>query len=75
MNALLLIWLAMRIVSFALLSFVTIYIVGGYGWSELWQAMTLQDLAPYFQSPIASSICAILWVVWAAVSWKFLFGK
>jgi hypothetical protein len=43
MNGLLGIWLVMRVVSFALLTFVLVFMVGGHGWAATGRAITFME--------------------------------
>ena len=75
MNGLFGIWLAMRVVSFALMAFILVFIIGGHGWSATGRAIAFMEPGLLVESPIAFGICAVIWLAWGIASWRFLFGK
>ena len=75
MNGLLGIWLVMRVVSFALLAFILVFMVGGQGWAATGRAITFMEPALLVESPFGFGICAAIWLAWGIASWRFLFGK
>ena len=75
MNGLVGIWLAMRVVSFALMAFILVFIIGGHGWAATGRAIAFIEPGLLVESPVAFGICAIIWLAWGIASWRFLFGK
>ena len=75
MNGLVGIWLAMRVVSFALMAFILVFIIGGHGWGATGRAIALMEPGLLVESPVAFGICAVIWLAWGIASWRFLFGK
>jgi hypothetical protein len=51
MNGLLGIWLVMRVVSFALLTFILVFMVGGHGWAATGRAITFMEPGLLVESP------------------------
>lgn len=75
MNSLAGIWIVMRIVSFALMAFILVFMIGGHGWAATGRAIALMEPALLWESPVAFAICAVIWLAWAIASWRFLFGR
>ena len=75
MNGLLGIWLVMRVVSFALLAFILVFMVGGHGWAATGRAISFMEPGLLVESPFGFGICTAIWLAWGIASWRFLFGK
>ncbi len=75
MNGLVGIWLAMRVVSFVLMAFILVFMIGGHGWAATGRAIAFIEPRLLVESPIAFGICAAIWLAWGIASWRFLFGK
>jgi hypothetical protein len=75
MNSLVIIWLVMRVISYALLTFMLVFLVGGHGIADTFSAMTLMKPGLLLESPLAFGIFAAIWLGWGLASWRFLFGK
>ncbi len=75
MNSLVIIWLVMRVVSYALLSFILVFLIGGHGIGDTVSAMALIKPELMLESTVGFGIFAVIWLVWGFASWRFLFGR
>ena len=75
MNPLIGIWLVMRVVSFALMAFILVFMIGGHGVGATGRAIAFMEPGLLVESPVAFGICAVIWLAWAFASWRFLFSK
>ena len=75
MNSLMTIWLVMRAVSWALMVFILVYVIGDASLADTGRAIIFMKWDLLVPNPVAAGICAALWIAWAVASWRFLFSK